>query len=755
MITPVLHVSPGEVRNRNGLMVAGVDYSIGSLVSIIASTHGQAFDLNPQTGSSPAISVPVANIPGLRGVLGTVLCRYRVSAVTPVVFRIGDEVANYQYFALRSTGSANNRFFDRRTSATVTGNNPFTGTDATYEWFAFTWFSATARWMSAVGKQSIAGWELSSFSGAITLGPTTARNTQVENLMVFDTVLTDAQVDAVAAMAEGWTWDNVVAKIAATGPDPMFSSGSSSIVIAHPSIFRSDMAGNEYEEITDKIIDCRITSDIDRAGSKNRVQVTAVGQPDFLDVGSWISVRQDIGREGNGRQSVRRGVFELEQPELVSKRDTFEIQNSGSDLVDLLARSACLNTFYTPAGGLQLADAWMAIRMAGIASMGANLTSNGGFEDGVTGWNTGWNNGGATSSADAPTSVAFSIPEGKAVGRVQYTSSAVAGHYRNPYTDVTIPTSAQSIYVSGLLWKGHADIRVRLFCEFRNASGQVLAPIYDDEIDTRIAEKWHNAMMVLPVPAGATIARVGVETYVVVTTYTDMSVHMDDIRCGECIGSLLPANLIEFPESSTGAITRIQHVATDTRLASVNDRLAGLGYMAVNATPNSRFTTRTSRDITNDSPARTYTLGADARMIGEIRMARNAGGMYNRVFAVKEDFESGTSMIAMAENRDPADKWSIHYRSISPLIIQVTDAVSQAALQAVADAALLQATVQESIVLDVVPDGDISVYDIMEVIASEGHPANGRWAIENIESNLRSTNALMRISARRTANRSR
>src|SRR5690606_13050221 len=123
------------------------------------------------------------------------------------------------------------------------------------------------------------------------------------------------------------------------------------------------------------------------------------------------------------------------------------------------------------------------------------------------------------------------------------------------------------------------------------------------------------------------------------------------------------------------------------------------------------------RSVQQSTPSRTYSATGDSNLLAPVEVSRTPGTIYNTVVAVKEDYETETTLVAVAENRDSSHPWSVQNRGrIAPQEpIMSADAVDIAALQALADDKLERASMQEGLVIEALPDPELRVHDIIEI----------------------------------------
>lgn len=575
-------------------------------------------------------------------------------------------------------------------------------------------------------------------------------NATSRGILVFDQPLTETERAQYTAMS-AWTWNSTFGQ-SAEGTFPTIASGLTRI---DTTIHESDMTGTIGREITEEVTSAQVTSDIDRAGPKNQIDIAAVGELDSLKAGLWVTPVQRVAREGEPVQTVQRGVFQLGQPSIRTAGAQYEVSNKGEDIVTLLANSALLNTLYTPPRGWVMQDVEHAIRMVGITSMGPNLVTNGSFEQSGTGWTQSAVAGGTGTithgyfAGDAT----YVIADGKLCWAPVHSSNVTAGAYVYVLQDFPVPAGWENLMVSIMRMQGGSNSHYTYASvRFLDSGGLYLASNTFIETPRTIPNSvmWQREIATGPIPEGAVTVRVLVFSYQTAVYAGSARMMVDDVQVRGITGDLLPASMLAFPPSTAKATSRIQHLASASRLAAVNDRLQAIGLMAVNATQESKYTSRPQRDPNRDAAARTYNLDTDIRLASEIEIERSTSNVYNRVFAVKEDTLNGTSMVAVAENKDTTDEWNIYKKQLTPKVVAVPNAIDMDALQAAADKELARASMQESVKFQTIADPSLTVYDIIEITGPAGHPVLGKWSIESLGGGLTAEDGLVTIGARRT-----
>lgn len=502
---------------------------------------------------------------------------------------------------------------------------------------------------------------------------------------------------------------------------------------------------NESRELMPHVELVHPNWDIDRAGSKGQIQIIA--NNGMLRANMWIAAYRTITPERGEIVRLPRGHWRLERPSVEydgsQSMDDGAVSHQqaarGSDIIDVLAGAGLTEPYYTPIGGNIMQDVYVAAKMATSGILGPNLLTNGGFESGTSGWAlSGWHNGDPPTAATTGTGVAWVVPEGKSVLQTTFNSGAVAGHFRIPVADVSIPAGAQFIYVSGLARRHSDALRNRIWHSFRNEAGVVSVSGYSPDLSNIWLQQWGRIFEVYPVPPGAATIRIGIENYLTSTVGETRWCQWDDIRVGTATMMPLPDSRFRLPQSSATASTRIQ-TAPDGSYGydAINaDRLAAIGHYALATDMGGRLTTMPIRTLGSDEPK--YTFGPDdTEILGDIVEVSPSGGpVYNHFRVIKEDFEDATnSMIAHAYNYNSDDPFSVINAGevVSAPSEHVQDAVSQEALQAVADRARDRYSAQEHIHFTTMELPDLTVYDIVRIDDPSMPAASGLWAVESID----------------------
>lgn len=258
---------------------------------------------------------------------------------------------------------------------------------------------------------------------------------------------------------------------------------------------------------------------------------------------------------------------------------------------------------------------------------------------------------------------------------------------------------------------------------------------------------WGNAqvgaytrnIIVAPVPTGAAKARVYVAVKRIGGGLASTKSGFDDIRLGTCTMMPLPDSRTNLPESTAVATTRIQTVAGKSiGYDAINaDRLSAIQHNAIATDMDGRLTTQTIRTLAGATPR--YTFGPGELDILDVvtpEISAISDKPFNHWRAVKEDFEdAGNSMAANSYNNNPADPFSVVNSGmvVSAPDITVQDAVDQAALQAIADAARDRYSLSETVRFACMPLVDITVYDVVAIADPDMPMLNGLWALNSID----------------------
>lgn len=538
---------------------------------------------------------------------------------------------------------------------------------------------------------------------------------------------------------------------------PQYESG---IADFRCDVFVTDRDNVNRTPLGDALISVQPDWDIDRSGSKGRVQIET--QAAALQPGMWIApyvtitpetgeiVTQQVGHFRLGKAGVRfDGLRGLD-----GKASRLQHAN-GADIVNDIAAVHLSETFATPVNGNVMQDVRALVKMATCGRMGANLLANGGFESGLAGWDTSWQTGGTrTTSTVYPFTNA---PNGLNALTTEFASTAIAGDRRIPAAAgnrVVIPAGTQYLYVSGFARRTRSEIRNRISIEFRDNAGAIGPQSFIGSMAHIPALQWGRFFEVIDVPAGALYLIVGLENHLESTVGAAAYSYWDDIRVGVCTSQPLPDRQVALPESTASAATRIQTtVGKSIGYHAINaDRLNAVGHHALYTDLAGRLTSQPMRTLAHAQPVRSYGRG-DVRLVGVIEIPASDGNVPNHFTAIKEDYEDAAkSMWAHAYNNSTSDPFSIPNqggRVVSADPIMVPDAVSEAALLAIAEAARDRVAIQEELTIQVLPDPTLQVHDVIEITDPDMPEARGKWAIESLAPGMTPERPLVTIGARR------
>ncbi len=505
-------------------------------------------------------------------------------------------------------------------------------------------------------------------------------------------------------------------------------------------VFVTDRNGESMVSIGDALIEVNPDWDIDRPGSKGAVEITA--HRGVLEPGMWIAPFRTIYPEVGEVKRYQLGHFRIGRPShsfdgsygIDTGEPSYLQVARGSDIVDVIANSVVRETFYTPLRGNIMQDVMVAAQMATCGIMGPNLVTNGSFEDGNSSW-TNW--GGATLLNFVPPED-FSwgwLPADGTHAAANLVSSAtalntVAGFFQ----DVPVPAGTQYMYASAIVEGGMIGLQAEFVPEWRN-NGIWMA---DMVIPWVGGTGWNRLFTVLPVPAGATHFRLACNhRKTVAAGGGDVYIRWDDIRCGTCTRMPIPKSRLKFPNVTIEATKRIQTIrGRSWGYDAINgDRLAAIEYRAMFTEQDGALTSMPFRSIGDTQPKRVYGAGSFGLTSDPVEVDDDNKPIPNHFTAVKEDWEdAANSWFAEAFNNNPNDRFSTVHSEIvtADPPIQIPDAVSQAALQAAADAARDNNTAREAMSFSVFLDPDLNVYDVVEFTDPDMPAVLGRWLVENI-----------------------
>lgn len=542
---------------------------------------------------------------------------------------------------------------------------------------------------------------------------------------------------------------------------PVYRSGVNDFRVE---VYETDRDNGPGRELGDAVLHVEHDWDIDRAGSKSRVDIeTHLG---VLKPNMWIAPYITITPESGEIVRQQMGHFRLGRPGVTHDGTVDPYGNpakhqraSGADIIDDIAAFRLPEAFYTPINGVPMDDIRVLIKMATSGQMGPNLLANGSFESESANWpvTLGWGGGGSGSISWGPVPGGWAMPDGTKGWGPTFNAGVPAGANVYARQNVSIPPAASHLYMSGVA--------------FPHTSGgyaQWMSVIFADETDTNITgfidvgsrtvqlagNRFSRIFGVVPVPVGAAIARVFVYVEDKVGGRTSAQrVIWDDVRVGTCTTMPLPDDRIRLPLSSAVATTRIQTGAGKSiGYDAINaDRAAAIGHHAIYTDMTGAIITSPLRNTASASPSRTYGPG-DYRFVDVIEILPGDANVPNHFIAIKEDFENGAnSLRANSYNNNPNDEFSVinTRRVISADPIMVQDAVDLTALQAVADSARDRVSAQEELRMSVLPDPPLQVHDVIRIEDPDHPEAFGNWAVEYLRPGLNPADPVVEIGARR------
>lgn len=519
----------------------------------------------------------------------------------------------------------------------------------------------------------------------------------------------------------------------------------SSMFMIKPRIYEADRDNNIGADITNKVTSAIVDYDIDRQGAKGHLNMS-VWDASVAPSGGWIAPFLDVKQEGVPEISSQLGLFELGEP-TVTMGANRSAEVTGEDIIAIMERAVLTEPEVTPKGHNVMDDVIRSVQVATCRGRSKNFfTSNPSFDTSLAGWTSSQNGG-----ADVVIGWNGIPPYGVKAGVCRHQVNAGSPELSNAYSYSTTGMSRRIqahkyCRAEARVLANVANARTMMSLQFLDDQGAQVARV-NQTLYSDVANvwKWHSINM--EIPDDAVEARLILYTYAmpgtqVVTRWDDTSIRSI---------AAMPIERHAFPLYPKAATTDIPHHANVRWTVRINDLLKAIGHHAVHATLDGRPTSRYMRDVRTDNPTRTYTHGTDSRVVSGVRTEQSTSNLYNVVVAVKEDFETGEVWTAVARNDDPEHPWStIQKGEIAPQTpVQSNDAVDQEELQVLADEALAEASMQQSLTMDVIPDPLLTVYDIIEVV-SPGGEEEGRWAIEALSCGLTADNPVVTMTARRT-----
>lgn len=509
----------------------------------------------------------------------------------------------------------------------------------------------------------------------------------------------------------------------------------SSVFTIVPSVRKADRDNTLWEDITSSVSAIGVEHDIDRAGPKSQVSLTLTDAR-VAGTGDWVAPFVEIVPEIGDVVSAQRGLYQLDDPTVTfSGVGTATSQASGTDMVRIYERTVLQAAQITPTNARMDAELRFALEAATTGRWGADLVVNGSFEEGdavsATGWTFSSYNGAVTPADSRSATVVAHRGHSYSIG-MDASSPMNAGVYAYSTAFITVPAGRPLMLLEGFIAPGTGILNAWFHVEEWDATTHLGNSGPSNVVTLASAgdyDVWERSWRVFRPRANATRLRVTFHAQLVVTGLTGAKAMRFDKVTLRTIATA-PVTRFSLPAISSVSSSAISHNAGATWLQRINDLTAAVAHHALLSMPDGSVTTRPQRDPRTDTPKRVYTIGEDARIVGDISTTRSVTGFRNVVVAIKEDYETGTAMVAVARNDNPAHPWStVNYGEVAGMPITVSDAVDQTALQAIANAELAKASMQESITLSVLPDPELTLHDVIEIRRSSGWTAleDGYW----------------------------
>lgn len=483
------------------------------------------------------------------------------------------------------------------------------------------------------------------------------------------------------------------------------------------------------------------TWDIDRAGSKGKVAVTA--DAGVLKPGMWLSTYRTITPERGAIIRFPRGHWHLSRPgiaypgghELDSGNVAMQQTASGSDIVDDIAGVLLTDSVYTPVGSNIMRDVKFLIQLATAGILGTNLVKNGGFESNLDDWTREESHSGISTGGNW--TVTFT--EGVQSGQVLLKAGGTTGQWAELLQTVAIPPGTMCLLIAGFVYRSVSFISGTMHYEWLDSAGSSISGVLDVPVFDPY-QIWARVWAFVEVPENAVSVRISLRNTLTANTVDNRAVRFDDIQVRTVSMMPLPESRIRLPQSSAAATTRIQtaegkRIGTDAINA---DRLNAIGHNAIATDMEGRLTTQPIRTLANATPRYTFGPG-EIELVDMVvpEIAAITEKPLNHWQAIKEDFlDANNSIAADSYNNNPNDPFSVAnsgiVRSLHPPIM-VQDAIDLDALQAVADAARDRYSLSETVTFAIMPLTDINVYDVVEIRDSDMPDINGLWALNSID----------------------
>lgn len=500
----------------------------------------------------------------------------------------------------------------------------------------------------------------------------------------------------------------------------------------------TDRNGQVIGDVGDALRSVSADWDVDRAGSKGQITVSARGG--VLAPNMWVALYRTVIPEEGEIIRHQRSHFRLGRPgfrytgarEIDTGTPVVEQSASGKDIVDVLASRVLPETFYTPVNGLVMQDVRVLLKMATCGVMGANLVPNGSFEDGATSWLN-------ESSAWIVPQIETDPYWGPTDGVKALTYTFPAGHgfgSQGRYSRIIPVVPGQNrYYISGLSFSEGVRIDHAIHCSFYADPWAYISTNLLSGFANSPAGTWYRHFDVFDVPPGTAFIAFSVISERMADSTGYGWGHWDDIRLGTCTLMPLPDSRFDLPESTATATTRIQTTrGRNFAYDAINgDRLDAIGHHAIFTKQSGALTTRPLRGLEDSEPLRIYGPGSFELLVAPVEIPPGDTA-YNHFVALKEDSEDATlSLYAEAVNDNPNDPYSVANTDVNTApVINVPDAVDQDALQAVVNSAKDRNSTREEISFTILYDPDLTVYDVVEFVDPNHPAALGKWAVQSI-----------------------
>lgn len=531
----------------------------------------------------------------------------------------------------------------------------------------------------------------------------------------------------------------------------------SSVYRIEPRVYLATRENETQSDITAWVSSISVDHDIDFSGPKSKVSL-GLTDAAIAGAGDWIAPYVQITPEIGDIISAQRGLFQLDEPTITNTGiGPSTARGDGTDIVRLFERTVLQEPQETPKGCRIDSEVRFAIEASATGGWGSDLAPNGDFEawDSAT-VPTSW----SQASGGSPTATTFSTDKNWFVsGSTSYLvgvreDSPVDAYAYSFSTLIPIPAGARYILVQGFVAFASSMITASVIAMEVNAAGSTIVWHNPPRLSTDTTggyDTWQRSWVIFTPHPDATHFRVRVNTWL--RQQNTSGTGFKNARFDR-----VSARVVQFPLLTRHAIPAFSAVSSTvigeqagvSWLERINNLLQAAAHHGVYALPDGRPTSRRQRDPRTDTPTRIFTIGEDARVVGDIVTTRAVTEFCNVVVAIKEDYETGTALVAIARNDDPTHRWStVNYGEVAKRpALMVSDAVGQEELQALADAELAKSSMQEAVSLTVLPDPGMTVYDVIEIAGTDG-AERGRWAIEGMREGLTSDEPLLLIEARR------